>query len=191
LTELAHVLEQAGCTGDLIAERTPNDDPLASQPTLSRFENFINIRSLKNLRALFVDQFIASFATPPTHLTFNMDAVDDPTHGDQQLSLFHGYFDQYQYCPLLITCAETDPVRQGPLVCRRGVVYADGAECSVGQTVPTGGDVGDPRVADSSGTAAVPAAWRFALCVNESVISSWAGRKNVRGNGPRLCWLSL
>ncbi len=92
----------------LLAGRSPNDPPLASQPTLSRFENLINIRSLKNLRDVFIDQFIASFAVPPKHVTLDMDAVDDPTHGAQQLSLFHGYFDQYQYFPLLTTCAETD-----------------------------------------------------------------------------------
>jgi hypothetical protein len=92
----------------LIADRSPDADPLASQPTLSRFENAITIPSLKRLRDLFIDQFIASFATPPKHLTFDLDAVDDPAHGDQQLVLFHGYFDQYQYFPSFITCADND-----------------------------------------------------------------------------------
>ena len=49
----------------LIANRSPDADPLASQPTLSRFENAISIAALKRLRDLFIDQFIASFATPP------------------------------------------------------------------------------------------------------------------------------
>jgi len=31
--------------------------------------------------------------------------VDDPTHGAQQLSLFNGFFEQYQYFPAFITCA--------------------------------------------------------------------------------------
>src|ERR1700734_683853 len=65
----------------LIAERSPSDPDLASQPTLSRFENQIDIPSLKRLRELFVDQFIASFARAPLSLTFDLDAVDDPTHG--------------------------------------------------------------------------------------------------------------
>jgi hypothetical protein len=94
----------------LIADRSPEADPLASQPTLSRFENAIDIPSLKRLRDLFIDQFIASFATPPKHLTFDLDAVDDPAHGCQQLVLFHGYFDQYQYFPSFITCADNDQV---------------------------------------------------------------------------------
>ena len=94
----------------LIANRSPEDDDLASQPTLSRFENDIDISSLKRLRAEFVDQFIASFAAPPLCLTFDMDAVDDPAHGAQQLVLFHGFYEQYQYLPLVITCADNDQV---------------------------------------------------------------------------------
>jgi hypothetical protein len=68
----------------LVADRSPDDDDLASQPTLSRFENAISIKSLKRLRDVFIDQFIASFDTPPRHLTFDLDAVDDPAHGHQQ-----------------------------------------------------------------------------------------------------------
>jgi hypothetical protein len=92
----------------LIADRAPDDAHLASQPTLSRFENQIDIPSLKNLRDVFIDEFIASFAEPPRTVTLDLDAVDDPTHGAQQLTLFHGYYEQYQYLPLLITCAEND-----------------------------------------------------------------------------------
>jgi hypothetical protein len=94
----------------LITNRSPEDTHLASQPTLSRFENTINIPSLKRLRDLFIDQFIASFPQPPRHLTFDLDAVDDPAHGAQQLVLFHGYFDQYQYFPSFITSADNDQV---------------------------------------------------------------------------------
>ena len=94
----------------LIAGRSPLAADLASQPTLSRFENQIDIPSLKRLRALFVQQFITSFAQPPRTLTFDLDAVDDPTHGAQQLSLFHGFYEQYQYLPLVLTSADTDQV---------------------------------------------------------------------------------
>jgi hypothetical protein len=92
----------------LIAGRSPEAAPLASQPTLSRFENSISSACLFRLRDLFIDQFIACFATPPRQLTFDLDAVDDAAHGQQQLALFHGYFDQYQYFPLFITCADND-----------------------------------------------------------------------------------
>jgi hypothetical protein len=92
----------------LVAGRLPTDPDLASQPTLSRFENAIDISSLKRLRDVFLDQFLASFPEPPRHLLFDLDAVDDPAHGRQQLVLFHGYYEQYQYFPLVITCASND-----------------------------------------------------------------------------------
>jgi hypothetical protein len=92
----------------LIAGRSPDEGDLASQPTLSRFENAVCIKSLQRLRDVFVDQFIASFETPPRHLTFDLDAVDDPAHGHQQLTFWHGYYDQNQYLPLVITCADND-----------------------------------------------------------------------------------
>ena len=106
----------------LIANRAPDADPLASQPTLSRFENAISIASLWRLRDLFIDEFIASFVTPPQHLVFDIDAVDDPAHGEQQLVLFHGYFDQYQYFPSFITCADND--QTVVLSLRPGAVHA-------------------------------------------------------------------
>jgi hypothetical protein len=97
-------------TFKLIAGRSPEGADLASQPTLSRFENDIDIPSLKRLRNVYIDQFIASFASPPRCLTFDIDAVDDPAHGAQQLVLFHGFYEQYQYLPLVITCADNDQV---------------------------------------------------------------------------------
>jgi hypothetical protein len=94
----------------LLAGRRPSDDELASQPTLSRFENAINIPSLWRLRDVLVDQFLASFDEPPPRLTFDIDTFDDPTYGAQQLTFFHGYYEQYQYQPRLITCAQNDLV---------------------------------------------------------------------------------
>jgi Transposase DDE domain group 1 len=94
----------------LLAGRQPSDDELASQPTLSRFENSINIASLWRLRDVLMDQFLASFAAPPRRLTFDIDPFDDPTHGQQQLTFYHGYYEQYQYQARLITCAQNDLV---------------------------------------------------------------------------------
>jgi len=92
----------------LIANRLPEDSDLASQPTLSRFENAVSIGDLWQLRDVLVDLFIQSFDTPPHHLTLDIDAFDDPAHGQQQLIMFHGYYEQYQYLPIVITCAEND-----------------------------------------------------------------------------------
>src|SRR5512143_2797624 len=75
----------------LIADRLPDDPDLASQPTLSRFENAASIPDLWRLRDVLVDLFIQSFDTPPHHLTLDIDAFDDPAHGQQQLIMFHGY----------------------------------------------------------------------------------------------------
>jgi len=94
----------------VICERSINDKDLASQPTLSRFENAISPKSFFRLQDVFLDQFIASFKTPPRHLTLDIDPFDDPTHGAQQLTFFHGYYEQYQYLPRVITCAENDLV---------------------------------------------------------------------------------
>jgi DDE family transposase len=97
----------------LIADRLPDDPDLSSQPTLSRFENAVSIADLWRLRDVLVDLFIQSFDQPPRHRTLDIDAFDDPAHGQQQLIMFHGYYDQYQYLPIAITCAENDMV---PLV---------------------------------------------------------------------------
>jgi Transposase DDE domain group 1 len=94
----------------LITDRLPDDPDLASQPTLSRFENAVLIPDLWRLRDVFVDLFIQSFDVPPRHLTLDLDAFDDPAHGQQQLIMFHGYYEQYQYLPIVITCAENDMV---------------------------------------------------------------------------------
>jgi hypothetical protein len=94
----------------LLAGRQPSEGELASQPTLSRFENAIDIPSLKRLQDVLIDQFLASFDEPPRRLTFDIDTFDDPTHGQQQLTFYHGYYEQYQYQPRLITCAQNDLV---------------------------------------------------------------------------------
>jgi Transposase DDE domain group 1 len=94
----------------LLADRLPDGPDLASQPTLSRFENAVTIPDLWRLRDVLVDLFLQAFDAPPHHLTLDPDAFDDPAHGQQQLILFHGYYDQYQYLPIVVTCAENDMV---------------------------------------------------------------------------------
>jgi Transposase DDE domain group 1 len=56
------------------------------------------------------DEFLDSFETPPARITLDLDAFDDEAHGRQQLIFFHGFYEQYQYLPIAITCAETDAV---------------------------------------------------------------------------------
>lgn len=94
----------------LLADRGVADGPLASQQTLSRFENAITPAMLFALEALHrqtgMQRLIDLHArrkTSPCEITIDLDAFDDPTHGQQQLSLFHGHYDQHQYLPLVIT----------------------------------------------------------------------------------------
>lgn len=92
----------------LIAGRSPDAGDLASQPTLSRFENAISVASLVRLEAVLIDQFIESLGPSPGRLTFDIDVFDDPTHGGQQLTFYHGFYEQHQYLPRVITCANND-----------------------------------------------------------------------------------
>jgi hypothetical protein len=92
----------------LIAGKLPEDDPLASQPTLSRFENLATPQVLQKLIDFQIATGIERLKRKqggqlPAFLTLDLDATDDPTHGAQQLTLFHGYFGQYQYFPLIIS----------------------------------------------------------------------------------------
>lgn len=100
----------------LICNRSIDDCDLASQPTLSRFENAIDTPCFFRLDETLIDQFLAAFDKPPSQLTLDLDAFDDPTHGQQQLTFFHGYYDQYQYLPRVMTCAENDRVLNAALL---------------------------------------------------------------------------
>jgi hypothetical protein len=45
----------------------------------------------------------AHAGTLPTRVTIDLDPTDDPAHGAQQLALFHGFYDQHQYFPMIIS----------------------------------------------------------------------------------------
>lgn len=92
----------------LLADRLPEDEDLASQPTLSRFENSVTPVDLLRLEEWFIQRFVDSFDEPPREVTLDIDVFDDPTHGAQQLTFFHSYYQQYQYLVRAVTCAEND-----------------------------------------------------------------------------------
>jgi len=87
--------------------KLPSDDDLASQPTITRFENSISTKDLYRIAEVFVDQFIASYTSPPDALILDINDTDDETHGAQQMSLFNGYHDEYCYMPLYIFEGQT------------------------------------------------------------------------------------
>jgi hypothetical protein len=55
---------------------------------------------------LLVDLFVESHETPPAEIVLDVDATDDPLHGDQEGRFFHGYYKNYCYLPLYIFCGE-------------------------------------------------------------------------------------
>ena len=82
--------------------RLPSDGDLASQPTISRFENSLTKKDIYRIAKVLVELFIASYKTRPEGIILDIDDTDDPTHGAQQLSLFNGYYDEYCFQPLFI-----------------------------------------------------------------------------------------
>jgi hypothetical protein len=75
---------------------------LASQPTLSRFENRVTAKDLCRLSDVLLDLYLKTHPGPRKTIILDMDATDDPTHGKQQLSFFHGYYEEHMYHPLLV-----------------------------------------------------------------------------------------
>ncbi len=82
------------------------DKPSASSPTLCRLENRADRETAVAIHQVLIDQFIASFAEPPTELILDFDATDDPVHGNQENRFFHGYYDRYCFLPLYVTCRD-------------------------------------------------------------------------------------
>jgi len=81
--------------------------PLASQPTLSRFENGIRGRQLRELWRVLEADYVSSLAPDAALIVLDIDSTDDPTHGQQELAFFHGFYDQHMYHPLLLLDGET------------------------------------------------------------------------------------
>jgi hypothetical protein len=78
------------------------DTSLASQPTMSRFENSLSKTDLYRIAQVFVDNFINSYKKPPEGIILDLDDTEDETHGSQQLSFFNGYHGSYCFMPLHI-----------------------------------------------------------------------------------------
>lgn len=94
----------------LVCGRLPETDPdLASQPTLSRLENGFSARDCYRLAEALGASYLAERERDgiPTHIVLDLDSTDDPTHGEQEGSAYHGYFRQHMYHPLLVFDGET------------------------------------------------------------------------------------
>ena len=90
----------------LLADRDPEEGKdLASQPTLSRFENAVGPKELYRMAAELADCVLARHAQrlrgAVRQVTIDLDPTDDPTHGAQQLSFFNGHYDHACYLPVV------------------------------------------------------------------------------------------
>jgi hypothetical protein len=137
-----------------LADVSPSaEQPLASGSTLARFQQAFTRRQaevppeqrdvlleidaaqtqrLKILNDYLPELFIRTRRRPPASVIIDLDPSDDPTHGQQVLSFFHGYYDQHQYFPLFAFDGDTG----FPLAAwlRPGSVHAS---CGVVQTLHT------------------------------------------------------
>src|SRR4051812_5495914 len=94
----------------LVCGRLPESDPdLASQPTFSRLENAFSARDCYRLAVALGELYVRERERDgaPTHIVLDLDSTDDPTHGSQEGSAYHGYFRQAMYHPLLVFDGET------------------------------------------------------------------------------------
>src|SRR6185369_13617580 len=90
----------------LMVDRDPlSGGDLASQPTLSRFENRQGRRELFRmgwaLATTVMDHHRRRLRRRVRRITIDLDPTDDPTHGTQQLSMFNGHYDTWCYLPML------------------------------------------------------------------------------------------
>lgn len=89
----------------LLLDRDPlSGEPLASQPTLSRFENALGPKTLMRMGCALADSVIERhrrrLRRHAKRITLELDPTDDPTHGAQQLTFFNGHYDTWCYLPV-------------------------------------------------------------------------------------------
>jgi len=115
------------------AEQVPGDEKteppaLSSGSTLARFQYAYTRREaqlpieerevlleqraaqldrIQVINEYLVDLFVRTRQERPRHIVIDIDPTDDPTHGQQMLSFYHGYYEQHQYFPLLLFDGET------------------------------------------------------------------------------------
>lgn len=109
----------------LVCGQLPETDAdLASQPTLSRFENCFSARDCYRLAEALGQVYLRERerAGVPTHILLDLDSTDDPVHGEQEGRAYHGYYRQHMYHPLLVFDGETGQLITAIL--RPGTVHA-------------------------------------------------------------------
>jgi hypothetical protein len=89
---------------------------LASQPTLSRFENAVTWAPLRDMAHVLANTVIETHRRRlkgrATRITIDLDPTDDPTHGQQELSFFNTHYDTACYLPIVATVTFNDEAAQ-------------------------------------------------------------------------------
>jgi hypothetical protein len=109
--ELRHDPVLAVLAGKLEAHRS-DCAPLAGKSTLNRLElsraeptRYHKVsHNPAAIETLFVDLFLEAHRRAPEQIILDLDATDDPLHGQQEGRFFHGYYDCYCYLPLYVFC---------------------------------------------------------------------------------------
>jgi hypothetical protein len=101
----------------LLVDRDPIAGPaLASQPTLSRFENAVGWQELRDMAHVLADTVIETqrrrLKGRATRITIDLDPTDDPTHGQQAFTFFNGHYDTWCYLPVVATVTFNDEAEQ-------------------------------------------------------------------------------
>lgn len=120
----------------LVCGRLPETDPdLASQPTLSRFENGFSARDCYRLAEALGTVYLREreWNGVPTHILLDLDSTDDPTHGEQEGRAYHGYYGQHMSHPLLVFDGETGQLVTAVL--RPGTVHAGHSALAILQRI--------------------------------------------------------
>jgi Transposase DDE domain group 1 len=82
---------------------------LASQPTICRLENAATRRSCHRIAEVLFELYLRRREKDgaPHKVLLDFDATADPTHGEQEGSFYHGYYQQHIYHPLLVFDGES------------------------------------------------------------------------------------
>src|SRR5438270_4168754 len=91
-------------------------EDLASQPTLSRFENAPDRKELLRMTEALADSVIERHRQRlhgrARRITIDMDPTDDPTHGQQEFTFFNSHYDGYCYLPVVCFLTFNDEPEQ-------------------------------------------------------------------------------
>ena len=100
-----------GLLSDTLEPKRADVATLAGKSTLNRLEHGLKGKASRYhkitvddaaMETVFLDIYVAAHKTPPKRIILDLDATDDPLHGNQEGRFFHGYYRCYCYLPLYI-----------------------------------------------------------------------------------------